>query len=688
MPAHRQAIVGALFLALCWAGGSASAQAPAGATEEPRFDILEFVVQGDSVLGAAAIERAVYSFLGPQRSAADAEGARRALEKAYQDAGFLSVNVVLPPQRVGNAGGELRLQVVQAPVEKLRVTGAQFTLPSRIRGALPNLAPGVVPNFNEMQEELAELARASGDREITPIVAAGDRPGSMNMELKVQDKLPLHASFEINNKRSQNTQAGRIEAGVSYDDLFQRGHSFGFNWFYSPKRPDQANIQSFTYHFPLGGPGDRLYLSYVHSDSNTPTPLGGATVSRGSTWRLRWRDELRGLEGLNHALSWGVTLRDLRDANRDVAGVDTASPALRYPSFNASYELDLSGIALGGSAGRSSHLQADLSVSLPGPSGREVDCFGTRRDQFECKRSTAQAGFQVLGLTLSHREPFGRWWFAARLQAQLADAPLVPAEQVVYGGFDSVRGYLEGEQAGDLGAALRLELTAPAWQPLDRVTLRALGFYDRAVSRRLQALPSELVRAKLASAGLGLLLESGFGMQASLYWARIFPDSGSAARRQRAAGSCHRHRARRRHDRARCPARLRRRGKRLVDGAGRICRRRQFAGPWRARESGQGGRHADSLHTRRLPARRDDFRPGAARAAGGTGRRWAPRSLGRCRGSSHGDRRQPLPRNGIRRLRCAGHRRRGQTAPAAGRRRRGWRAAWRRRTRRKPEPRD
>ena len=513
---------------------AATANVPLPATVEPRFDILEFVVAGDTVLGSVAIERAVYPFMGPQRNAADAEGARKALEKAYQDAGFLSVNVVLPPQRVDQSGGELRLQVVQAPVEKLRITGAQYTLPSRLRQALPNLAPGVVPNFNEMQDELAQLARASGDREITPIIAAADQPGAMNVELKVQDRVPLHASVELNNKQSQNTRTGRLEAGISYDNLFQRGHSIGLNWFYSPTRPADANILSLGYNLPLGAVGNRLYLTYVHSDSNTPTPLGGATVSRGDTWRLRWRDELPGLEGLNHALTWGLTLRDLRDGNLGVAGFTTPSSPLRYPSFNASYELDLSDNAAGGGAGRSSRLQADLTVSLASLSGRMVDCFGTQRDQFECKRSAARSDFQVLGLSLSHREPLGRWFMTARLQAQITDSPLVPAEQVVYGGQDSVRGYFEGEQAGDLGAAVRLELNTPAWQVADKLALRALGFYDRAVVRRLEALPSEVASTRLASAGFGLRVESLTGLQASLVWARIIPQAGSASgRRQR-----------------------------------------------------------------------------------------------------------------------------------------------------------
>ncbi len=521
MPHPR--VASALLLGLAGLALQASAQtAPA----QPRFDILEFIVEGDTLLGSAAIERAVYAFLGPGRTVGDAEGARKALEKAYQDAGFLSVSVLLPPQRVDGAGGEIRLQVVQAQVEKLRITGAQFTLPSQVREAVPNLAPGVVPNFNEMQQELAQLARRSADREVTPLIAAGDTPGTMNVELKVQDQLPLHGLLEVNNKQSQGTAAGRLEAGLSYDNLFQRGHALGFNWFYSPKRPSEANIQSLLYHLPLGGAGDRLYLSLLHSDSNTPTPLGGATVSRGDTWRLRWRDELPGLAGISHALSWGATLRNLRDRNSDVAGISTEAPSLRYPTLNASYELDLSGAALGGTPGRSTRLQGDLNVSVPGWSRRTVDCNGTPRDQFACKRFQAGPGFQVLGLSVTHREPIGGWSLLARLQGQFSDGPLVPSEQVVYGGSDSVRGYYEGEQSGDLGAAVRLELGAPAWAATDAVTLRGLAFYDRALLRRLQALPAEVVTTQLASLGLGLRVETSFGLQAALFWARPLIDTG------------------------------------------------------------------------------------------------------------------------------------------------------------------
>lgn len=505
----------------------AAAQAPA---DELRFDILEFVVEGDTVLGADAIERAIYPFLGPQRSAADAEGARRALEKAYQDAGFLSVNVVLPPQRVRSAGGEVRLQVLQAAVNRLRVTGASYTLPSAVREAVPALQPGSVPNFNEMQQQLGALARSNADRELTPLIAAGTQPGTMDVEIKVQDTLPLHGSLELNNKQSKNTRAGRLEAGLSYDNLFQRGHSLSASWFYSPRRPEEADIATLNYQLPLGGAGDRLTTSLQVSDSNTPTLLGGATVSRGQTWRLRWRDQLDGLEGVDHALSYGLAWRHLRDANREVGGFDTPTPALRYATFQAGYELEIAGAQAAGLAGRSSRLQIEVSFSAPGLNARDIDCFGTRKDQFTCKRANAGPAFQVYTLNLSHREPFGGWTLAARLQGQFTDTPLVPAEQTSFGGAESVRGFHDGEVSADIGASLRLELLPPAWRPAERLTLQPTLFVDQAAGRRLYALGGEEKTLKLASAGAGLRLASRFGLEAALTWAQVLQGSG---RRQR-----------------------------------------------------------------------------------------------------------------------------------------------------------
>jgi len=76
-------------LALCWLTLGALAQ-PAQAEGEPParlVDVNEYFVRGNTVLDARAIEEAVYPFLGPQKTLADIEGARDALQKIYHGRG-------------------------------------------------------------------------------------------------------------------------------------------------------------------------------------------------------------------------------------------------------------------------------------------------------------------------------------------------------------------------------------------------------------------------------------------------------------------------------------------------------------------------------------------------------------------------------------------------------------------------
>ena len=97
----------------------------------PRFDILEFEIEGNTALPATAIEKAVMPYMGPQRNLDDAEAARAALEKAYQSAGFLTVFVDLPEQRID--AGVVRLKVLEGRIERLYVTGSRYFDQGEIR---------------------------------------------------------------------------------------------------------------------------------------------------------------------------------------------------------------------------------------------------------------------------------------------------------------------------------------------------------------------------------------------------------------------------------------------------------------------------------------------------------------------------------------------------------------------------
>lgn len=194
----------AAALLVCLAGLSPAALAQATPAAEPVFDVYEYVIEGNTLLANALVERTVGPYMGPGRRFTDIEQARSALEKAYQDAGYLSVLVSLPNQQVDR--GEVRLEVVETPLSKVTVTGAQHHLPSRIKDAVPSLKEGTVPHFPTLQKQLAELQ--SGQLQVTPLVNANESGQAIDVDLKVEDKPPTLAAFSSATPRATTPPGG------------------------------------------------------------------------------------------------------------------------------------------------------------------------------------------------------------------------------------------------------------------------------------------------------------------------------------------------------------------------------------------------------------------------------------------------------------------------------------------------
>ena len=490
--------------------GTAPHAATPTAAASPAFDVMEYVVEGNTVLSNELIERALEPYLGPGKNFKDIEAARTALEKVYQDSGFLSVVVSLPNQRVDS--GEVKLEVTEASVEKVSVSGAKFHLPSDIKAKVPSLAAGQVPYFPQVQEELAQLQ--SADQQVTPLIGAGDEPGKIQIDLKVEDKLPWHGSIEGNTHQSFNTRRGRLEAVVSYSNLWQMGHTLGASWQYAPTRPADANTLTLIYGLPLSRTDD-LNFSVTDSRSDTPTntSLGGQTLTRGRFYGLRWQHQLDDLEWpVRHSLYGSLDYKDNRDSNQDIGGFTTAKPPLRYPVLSWGYNLSWLGT-------QNEQVTANTSwaTSSGAVAGREVDCSGRRLDQFECKRAGSSPDFLVWKAGLGLRTPVWRkWQINVHGDAQIASGPLASGEQYSLGGVDTVRGYYDAEQAGDMGWAARLELISPPWSPVTNWSVTGLAFHDRGFVLLKDPLPGQKSRNKLASVGLAWRAENNRGLQVSL----------------------------------------------------------------------------------------------------------------------------------------------------------------------------
>lgn len=466
---------------------------PAQQPAEPppaSFYIQEYEIIGVKHLPVIEVERAVYPFLGPERTVEDVEQARAALEKAYRDRGYQTVSVQIPRQDARR--GIVLLQAVESTVGRLRVHGSKYHDLERIKKRAPSLQEGSLPDFARINQDIIALNRLP-DLRVTPSLRAGALPGTVDIDLDVKDTYPLHGSVEVNNRHNSGTTPWRLNAALRYDNLWQLGHSLGLSYQVAPERPDDARVWSGFYLARLPGSDSISFLLQGSKQDSDVSTLGGAAVAgRGQVLGARLLFTLPGKERFYQTLSFGM---DYKQFEQDIAvgGGLISTPVTYYP-FTLSHTAGWSG------KGNTTELNSALVWHLRG--------LGTDESAFNQRRFKADDGFFYYRGDLAHtRDLKGGFQAHAKVQGQLASSPLINNEQLAGGGLATVRGYLESTALGDSGVFGTLELRSPNFLPNEKDAKdnewRAYVFAEGGRLKLREALPDQQSTTDLASVGLG-----------------------------------------------------------------------------------------------------------------------------------------------------------------------------------------
>jgi hemolysin activation/secretion protein len=498
------------------ATGAVCAQDPA-ATQGDRFDVWEYRVSGSTLLERPAVETVLYDFLGPQRTIDDVEAARAALEARYRDAGYPTCVVDLPEQQV--VGGIVRFDVVEGRVSKLQVSGARYFSSGRIAAKVPALAAGEVPYLPQVQRELAAVNAMSGDRSVTPVLRAGEAPGTVDVELQVKERPPWHGAVTLSDQYSRDTERLRLNAALSYANLWGREHTIGINYQVAPENRSEVEVLSANYVARLPDSAVTLVAYAVSSDSDVATVGTLGVRGRGAIAGLRAIVPLPGRAGFGHSATLGADYKDFEESI-GLVDADAVETPISYHKFSAAYTANWVRPALHARIG------AELGWGFRG--------LGNSPAEFTDKRFKAQPNF--LYLRPNAELAFGTddgVTALVRAQAQLTPHPLISNEQLNAGGAGSVRAYLESEALGDNGLTATFEFgTPPLARGFGGVIDAARGhlFFDLAQLWVLDPLPSQRRYFLLASAGLGLRLDLAYGLSAELEFARRLAAGPSAGR--------------------------------------------------------------------------------------------------------------------------------------------------------------
>ncbi|MEP9360984.1 ShlB/FhaC/HecB family hemolysin secretion/activation protein [Sphingomonas sp. KR3-1] len=473
------------------ASAGEDAQASSGA-DARHVDINEYYVEGNTVLSDDEIERAVYPFLGPDKTLADVEGAKAALQKVYEARGLKTVFVEIPQQNV--VGGRVRLLVTETRIGTVSVAGGKFTSDKQVTAALPSAATGSVPDLGKLSSELAALNSRSADRQVTPELKPGSQPGTIDVALTVEDKLPVHGGVELSNRYSRDTTRTRVQANLRWDDVLGTGQSASVFYAVAPERRKDSEVWVVSYGVPLS---DSLRLDTTGLISNSDVATVGDTnvLGDGTSVTMALTKTLKGGPGFYHRISLSAAWKDFKEDTVFGAAVSKA-PITYFP-----VSLEYSG-SLADDHGTFGY---DLATTFA------FRGLGSDLADFDTKRYRATGGFAYLhgSVDYLYNLPLGMQLYTSA-NGQFASEPLVSNEQMALGGAGTVRGYLQSEAIGDNGVGASIELRSPS---LDRFTgkvadeLRLIAFADSGRVWLIDPLPEQQGSFGLFSVGGGLRLK-------------------------------------------------------------------------------------------------------------------------------------------------------------------------------------
>jgi hemolysin activation/secretion protein len=457
--------------------------------QEITFTITGFSIRGNTLFDEITLKNVINGFTGENMTSRDVESARNTLERFYQDHGYPTVLVNIPEQEVSE--GMIILQIIEARIRSVEVVGNNYYSNQMIKSHLPSLLPGKIIYIPDVQKDLASINTLSKDLQVIPKIEPGRDAGAVDVLLMVKDGLPVHGGLTLSNRGTHDTTDLRLNAVISYDNLWQKGHSISFQYQTAPEKPSEVQVFGLSYVFSAPWEKKHILALYgISSDSETGFGEGFRSVGKGHIVGGRYILPLPDYKEYTHNLAVGFDYKDFDDTTR-IDQDDFLKTPVTYMPANVAYR---SSIFDDFGATR-------FNIGLKAAFRNMV----TKGSDFQNKRSGSRGSYIYLTGEIARRQklPWAMELFV-QIDGQIADQPLISNEQFIAGGMENVRGYKESEESGDNAAH---GTAALIWHEMDfgqnSPTIQPFVFFDGAWLQVLEPLPEQDENKKLLGTGFG-----------------------------------------------------------------------------------------------------------------------------------------------------------------------------------------
>ncbi len=488
---------------LVWSAGGARAQ-------DVRFDIDRFEIRGNTLLPPGEAEALVAPFTGKGRVYGDIQKALEALESAYRARGFGAVNVHVPEQEI--TSGVVRLEVTEAVIGQVRITGNRHFDAANIRASLPSLEEGRSPNLRRISENV-QLINENPAKQVEVVLGVSDEPGRVDARVQLTEEDPQRYIFTLDNTGTPAT--GRHRAGAAYqhanvlgnDELLTLAYTTSPDLWLNHPPGVKLDVFSLAFRKPFYALGDSLDVIYGNSNLDVPSSTSAfgapfAINGKGEVLAVRWNHLFPRRGEYTARLVFGLDVKHINaTCTPDQRGVTASCTPYTVRPLSAAYSGQRQGI----SSQWNYHLGLAWNALPTGSRYLHAASGKTDRYSFVAGRPVSDA-FMIWRYGGSYARLVQGWQLRAALSGQHAQSAVPPAEQFGLTGASTVRGFNERIVAADSGYVANFEAYTPNLAEHVGATgsLHGVLFYDLGHGRNHLSGGTPFTATGVASAGVGL----------------------------------------------------------------------------------------------------------------------------------------------------------------------------------------
>jgi hemolysin activation/secretion protein len=410
--------------------------------QENKIEVETIVVTGSTIFTEADFQPIIAPLFDRTVTETELQTAADTITQLYLDRGFLTSRAIIDVNSLNT--GKINILVIEGKLEDIEIEGTE-RLTDYIRDRI-ELGASVPLNTKALEDQLRLLKNDPLVGNIEANLRAGSGVGLSKLKVTVIDAKPLTGGISVDNYSVPSIGSEKLNLNLAYRNL--TGLEDTFSIAYSPRLNNFTDTfkLDLRYSVPLNPMNGTLELRTVLDRNEIIQPPFDVFDIRGETevYELSYRQPLIRTPTEEFALSFGFTYQSGQTfvfssptpfgIGPDANGVSSTS-VFKFGQEYISRE-ELGAWALRSQFNLGTGLFDATDNNNPIPDGHFFSWLG----QIQRVQVLDNNNFLILSL-----------------EAQFSPDALLPSEQFVIGGGQSVRGYRQNVLAGDNGIRFSIE---------------------------------------------------------------------------------------------------------------------------------------------------------------------------------------------------------------------------------------